>query len=186
MDVMPEEPLMNMQKNGVMPIENNHAVRDVHSPAYEQTMHNPVPYNLEKTPTAPAVRKAARTRRPRQALPAAIAIARKRGFVQQTRECRGALYHFTINGPGLVAFARVRFERDILATLPAISAEFARDIARLRTIVQAACISRELWIRSLHGTFRFFRVMPEGLVEIDHEGNVMGAEGGSAAGWVAG
>jgi hypothetical protein len=33
-----------------------------------------------------------------------------------------------------------------------------------------ATISRELWLRSKHGTWWFFRVMAEGLVELGRDG----------------
>jgi hypothetical protein len=110
--------------------------------------------------------------RPRKTLPDAISLARLRGQVQLARYTREALFHFTINALGIVAFVRVRYTEQILLTIPEIVAEFHSDISRLRAIVQATAISRELWLRSRHGTWRFFRVTADGLVEIGRDGNV--------------
>ncbi|MDP3563158.1 MAG: hypothetical protein Q8R70_01570 [Methanoregula sp.] len=42
----------------------------------------------------------------------------------------------------------------------------------------------ELWIRSRHGTWRFFQVMPSALVEVDREGNRLVS--GQTIGYLAG
>jgi len=83
------------------------------------------------------------------------------------------MYHFTIISPDLVAFVRVKFIPRILAGPADIVAEFRDAIQRLSAIVQAGVISRELWLRSKHGTWRFFRVTKEGLVELDRNGEML-------------
>jgi hypothetical protein len=93
-----------------------------------------------------------------------------RGKVEVTRDSRDALFHFTIIAAGMVAFVRVRHAAQILAMPAEILADFRKDISRLRVIVQDAAISRELWLRSRHGTWRFFRVTAEGLIEISQAG----------------
>jgi hypothetical protein len=110
------------------------------------------------------------TPRPRRALPEGITLARLRGKVEVTRDNRAALYHFAIIATGMVAFVRVRYAEQILALPAEILAEFRGDISRLRVIVQNAAISPELWLRSRHGTWRFFRVTAEGLIEISRAG----------------
>jgi hypothetical protein len=40
---------------------------------------------------------------------------------------------------------------------------------QLRIIARDKAITAELWLRSKHGTWRFFLVMPDSLVEIDRE-----------------
>jgi hypothetical protein len=108
--------------------------------------------------------------RPRRVLPEGISLARLRGKVEITRDNRAALYHFAIIATGMVAFVRVRYEAQILAMPAEILAEFREDISRLRVIVQNTAISPELWLRSRHGTWRFFRVTAEGLIEISQAG----------------
>ncbi len=43
-------------------------------------------------------------------------------------------------------------------------------MCQLRIIARDAAITAELWLRSKHGTWRFFLVTPNSLVEIDRDG----------------
>ncbi|MFA5268554.1 MAG: hypothetical protein WC379_11340 [Methanoregula sp.] len=70
-----------------------------------------------------------------------------------------------------VTFARVMFAPEILATIQQLADAFKEEIAQLRIIARDAAIAAELWLRSKHGTWRFFLVMPDSLVEIDRGGN---------------
>lgn len=117
--------------------------------------------------------------RPRRALPEAIRLAHLRGTIQPAGKGPEALYHFTILANGMIAFVRVRFAARILASPAEIAATFKEEILRLRAVTQDAAISRELWLRSKHGTWRFFRVTAEGLVELDRDGQV--SSGGTVA-----
>jgi len=147
-----------------------------HEPGNNHRVHRPG-HSGENGDGVHAMNK---TPRPRRALPDGISLARLRGKVELTLHNREALYHFTIVAAGMVAFVRVRFAAQILATLPEIEAEFKKDLVRLRAIVQDAAISRELWLRSRHGTWRFFRVTADGLVEIGRDGQVFPDVGGTA------
>ena len=69
-----------------------------------------------------------------------------------------------------VTFARVMFAPEILAGIPELADYFKKEITQLRLIARDAAITAELWIRSRHGTWRFFLVTPNSLVEIDREG----------------
>ena len=111
------------------------------------------------------------SRRPRRTIPDAISLARLRGKVQITGNRREALYHFAIVAAGMVAFVRARFTGQILATPEEIAHEFQKDLARLRAVVESATNSRELWLRSRHETWRFFRIAAEKLVEISQDGS---------------
>jgi hypothetical protein len=123
-----------------------------------------------------------RTARPHRALPEAIAIARQRGNVQVAVRGPEARYHFTIDATTTGAFVRVRFTPRILASPADIAAEFREEILRLRAIMRDVAISRELWLRSKHGTWRFFRVTAEGLVEIDRHGREIPDKEGTGSG----
>jgi hypothetical protein len=57
----------------------------------------------------------------------------------------------------------------ILAGIPELVEYYTKDLARLRLIARNAAVAK-LWIRSRHGTWRFFRVIHSALVEIDREG----------------
>jgi hypothetical protein len=69
-----------------------------------------------------------------------------------------------------VTFARVMFAPEILATIQQLAEDFKEEIAQLRIIARDTAIAAELWLRSKHGTWRFFLVTPNSLVEIDREG----------------
>jgi hypothetical protein len=70
-----------------------------------------------------------------------------------------------------VTFARIMFAPSILATIQKLANDFKEEIAQLRIIARDAAITAELWLRSKHGTWRFFLVTPNSLVEIDRSGN---------------
>lgn len=123
-----------------------------------------------------------RAARPHRALPEAIAIARERGKVQVSVRGPEARYHFTIDSTTTGAFVRVRFTPRILAGAADISAEFRGEVLRLRAIMRDVALTRELWLRSKHGTWRFFRVTGEGIVEIDRFGRDLPGDGGAGAG----
>ncbi len=121
--------------------------------------------------------------RPRRTIPDALSLARLRGKVQVNGTRREALYHFAIVAAGLVAFVRARFAEQILATPEEFALEFRDDITRLRAVVEAATNSRELWLRSRHGTWRFFRIIADRLVEIGRDGQVLPGDDARPAAW---
>jgi hypothetical protein len=111
-----------------------------------------------------------RGHRPFRALDDAIPIARIRGNVQKAAPGPESQYDFTITGTDPVAFVRVKHAEHIVAVLADIIQDFAEDICRLRMITHDAALSCELWIRSRYGTWRFFRVFAETVVEIGRDG----------------
>ncbi|MGD0081187.1 MAG: hypothetical protein ABSB80_11155 [Methanoregula sp.] len=62
------------------------------------------------------------------------------------------------------------FAPEILASIQQFAEDFKEEIAQLRVIARDKAITAELWLRSKHGTWRFFLVTPNSLVEIDREG----------------
>jgi hypothetical protein len=70
-----------------------------------------------------------------------------------------------------VTFSRVMFASEILATVYELADYYKQEISQLRLIARDAAITAELWLRSKHGTWRFFLVTPNSLVEIDCDGN---------------
>jgi hypothetical protein len=124
------------------------------------------------------------TRRPRppRALEEAMLIAKGRGIVQKTESGPERIFDIAIISKIPFAFARVTFAAEILATLEKLADEFKEEIARLRLIARDAAVTAELWIRSRHGTWRFFLVTLDSLVEIDREGKRLFAGSGPAIG----
>lgn len=74
---------------------------------------------------------------------------------------------------GLVALVRIKRVERIRITPDWLERAAAEDLAALRFIVSSPEISRELWIYTPKGTFRFFRVLADSLVELDRYGQLM-------------
>jgi hypothetical protein len=121
--------------------------------------------------------------RPYRALPEACAIAALRGSVQMAEHGPESRYDFTITGTLPVSFILVRFAPRILAALQDLEVEFRRAIHELSAIAADGSVSRELWLRSKHGTWRFFRIIGNGIVEIGRDGRlVAGGDTGNPRG----
>jgi len=111
-----------------------------------------------------------RGRKPKEAIRSAVRIAEKRGEVDLVRFRRGMICTFIIYCAGLVAHVRIKRMRHLWCTEQALEREAADDIAALRFVALSPQISRELWICSPRGNFRFFRVLEDSLVELDRDG----------------
>ena len=94
------------------------------------------------------------------------------------------IYDHSIVSKIPIIFAAVMFAPNILASIPELVDYYKKDLARLRVIVRDAAVVIELWIRSRHGTWRFFQVTPDTLVEIDREGKRL--ESGTTMEYLAG
>ena len=122
--------------------------------------------------------------RPPKALTEAIPIAKARGIIQLTMSGPERIFDIAIISKIPVTFSRVMFAPAILATVYELADYYRQEIAQLRLIARDAAITAELWIRSKHGTWRFFLVTPNSLVEIDREGKRI--ESGQTVAYVAG
>jgi hypothetical protein len=109
--------------------------------------------------------------RPHRALAEAIPIAKARGIIQMAQSEPERVFDIAIISKVPVTFARIMFAPSILATIQKLADDFKEEIAQLRIIGRDAAITAELWLRSKHGTWRFFLVTPNSLVEIDRGGN---------------
>lgn len=108
--------------------------------------------------------------RPWKALEAAIPIAKARGIIQMATGGTERIYDISIISKIPIAFVTVMFAPKILATIPELAEYYKNDLARLRLIARDAAVAAELWIRSRHGTWRYFLVTPSAMAEIDSEG----------------
>jgi hypothetical protein len=112
-----------------------------------------------------------RGRKPLIALREAKHIAERRGEARHFRHEPDMICTFVIYMIGLVAHVRVRRVERIRITAEWLEREAAADLAALRFIVSSPEISRELWVYTPKGLFRFFRVLENSLVELDRSGN---------------
>ena len=115
----------------------------------------------------------ARGRKPLIALSEAKHIAEKRGEVRHFRHEPDMICSFVIYIVGFVAHVRIRRVERIRITPDWLEREAMADLAALRFIVSSPEISRELWIYTPKGTFRFFRVLANSLAELDRNGQLM-------------
>ena len=109
--------------------------------------------------------------RPHRALAEAVPIAKARGIVQLAQSGPERFFDIAIISKIPVTFTRVMFAPEILATIQQLAHDFKEEIVQLRIIARDKAITAELWLRSKHGTWRFFLVKANSLVEIDREGN---------------
>jgi len=104
-------------------------------------------------------------------------IAQLRGVFQMSGLGPERIYDISIISKIPVTFARVMFAPQILVAIEQIAGDFKDEIDKLRIIARDAAISAELWLRSKHGTWRFFLVTGTGLIEIDRDGKPLAAGG---------
>ncbi len=112
-----------------------------------------------------------RSIRPHRAFDEAVPIARARGIIQKAMSGPEQIFDIAIVSKLPYTFARVMFAPEILAAVLDLAEYYGKEIARLRLIAKDKAATAELWIRSKHGTWRFFLVTPDSLVEIDRDGN---------------
>jgi len=79
--------------------------------------------------------------------------------------------------PGLVSFVTVKRLDRLTVTPEDILHDFAGVIALLRFIASSPDISRELWLRTPHGAWRFFRILDNGILELDRDGRALAPAG---------
>jgi len=109
--------------------------------------------------------------RAHRAIRDAIPIAKARGLIQMAMGGPERINDLSIVSKIPIVFASIMFAPKILASIPELVEYYRKDLARLRVIARDAANTIELWIRSRHGTWRFFQVTPSSLVEIDRDGN---------------
>ena len=114
-----------------------------------------------------------RGRQPLTAIREAVRIAGRRGEVRQFMHERDTICNFVIYQPACVTLVRIKRVRRILAPLAILEREAADDIAVLRSIVNVAGVSRELWTCSPRGSYRFFQVHADNLLELDSAGRIV-------------
>jgi len=110
--------------------------------------------------------------RPLTALKEALGIAQKRGLVQANGENPESLYDFAIVSAGPVVFVRVKYAPRVIVPDADIADNYRDDLARLGMLPHDKAVSRELWLRSRHGTWRFFRLTAGGLAELSRDGGL--------------
>jgi hypothetical protein len=107
-----------------------------------------------------------------------LLLAARRGTVHSHVHRRGNVCDLSIISPGLVVFVCAMRLLKLSSTAEDILHDFTAAIARLRFIVSSLVVSRELWLRTPRGKWRFFRLLDAGILELDCNGNPI-ADGSS-------
>ena len=116
-----------------------------------------------------------RGRPPRKAQKDATPIAEKRGDVWRYQPKSGSRCDFTIMSPGRITFVCVKHIRRLCCTINELGRKFPETILDLRLIAHSPVISRELWICSPKGAWRFFRISDESFTELGSDGDPLTA-----------
>jgi hypothetical protein len=98
--------------------------------------------------------------------------------IQEAREIAGergemlitSHYNFIIFCLGCTIFVRIRRVHSHISTPQDIMTMFRNDILQLRILPKTPVTSRELWVLSPWGTWQYFRVDDEQLIEIRRDG----------------
>ena len=116
---------------------------------------------------------------PKKAIAAALVAARARGLVSLCHRSRESVCDIVIHAKSVTIDAMIRRCRRLHCSLAEMEYQFEEALARLRLMPEDPCRSRELWACSPYGVLRFFRVLNDGLVELDSTGRLLT---GTAAG----
>ncbi len=107
-----------------------------------------------------------RGRPPDQALREAKAIALRQQKICENTKGRGLLYDFTIHFALVTIAVCVKRTQVVLSDKAQIITSCQREIARLRKVPASPVFIRELWVRSPVGTWQFFLVLEDDIMEI--------------------
>jgi len=110
---------------------------------------------------------------PLLALQEAHAIGSKRGTVMDPSSTRDPRADLTIFCPHAIFFVTIKRTRSHIRDIQDITAHYRREIAQLRRIPRTAVVYCELWVRSQRGSWLFYRVNPDAIVEIRSDGTAM-------------
>jgi hypothetical protein len=117
-----------------------------------------------------------RGRRPVNAIDEAVEIAARRGIVEQVSGKRGCAFDFIIIGPDRNVFVKVKRSQVSLTYALEILHRYQRDIASLHRVALTSVTAREFWVRSPNGTWQFFLIRHDSVMEIRADGRYIPCE----------
>jgi len=122
-----------------------------------------------------------RGRKPLIALDEAEGIGRTRGQVLSTLGKREDYFDLVLFTELLTAFIRVKRSITHISDPKEILARYRREIIQLRKVTLTAVVARELWVRSPRGSWQFFRILADRIVECRRDGTTIEGAGHSLA-----
>lgn len=119
---------------------------------------------------------------PKEAIREAIKTAALRGATMDRDLLRESRLVFILFAPLLTIFVQVRRSRCHLMSAEDCAREYRTDILHFRRIPLTDVITRELWLLTPWGTWQYFRVLNDRVIEIRADGTPMVQEGKAAPG----
>ena len=110
---------------------------------------------------------------PAEAIRKAITTAAGRGIVLERELFQKSRLGFILFCLGLTVFVAVRRTRYRLSSPEDCAAEYRMDILHLRRVPLTGVVARELWLLSPWGTWQYFRVLDDRVIEIRSNGMPM-------------
>jgi hypothetical protein len=107
---------------------------------------------------------------PAEAIRKAMTIAGGRGIVLERDHFQRSRLGFFLFCPALTVFVAIRRTRSHLTGAEDCAAEFRTEILYLRRIPLTRVIARELWLLSPWGTWQYFRILDDRVIEIRNTG----------------
>jgi hypothetical protein len=114
-----------------------------------------------------------RGRKPLIALSEAEEIAAKRGVVLPTPGKRGDHFDLIIFEEQRVVFVRVKRTVTNISNPLDVLHRYQREITHLTRVPQTAVAVREFWVRSPRGSWQFFLILHDSIVEIQSDGKLI-------------
>ena len=111
-----------------------------------------------------------RGRRPVNAMVEALEIANRRGSVEQVTGKRNRAFDFIIIEPYRNVFVKMKRSQTSLTYPLEILHRYEREIASLHKVALTNATAREFWVRSPKGTWQFFLVRHDSVMEIRADG----------------
>jgi len=111
-----------------------------------------------------------RGRRPVNAIHEAMEIAGRRGSVEQVTGKRDCAFDFIIIEPYRNVFVKVKRSQTSFTYPLEILHCYEREIASLHRVTLTSITSREFWVRSPNGTWQFFLIRHDSVLEIRANG----------------
>ena len=109
-------------------------------------------------------------RRPRKAIDEAVDSAGRRGDVEELISKRGGAFDFIINEPDRVVYVKVKRSQTSSTYALEVFCRYQRELASLHRVALTSVTARELWVRSPNGTWQYFLIRHDSVLEVRADG----------------
>ena len=103
---------------------------------------------------------------PLQAIQEARVLGSKIGTIWDSPYTGNTCVDLTIFCTHAIIFVKIKRTRTHIHDLMDIMRQYSREIAQLRRIPQTIVAYRELWVRSQRGSWLYYRILDDGVIEI--------------------